>query len=174
VETTIDTRVRRASHLQRDYRSVLDAAKVAIVGVLDRDDTLLAIGRMDSIVFHLRVVEALEEVGQFEAAYARHADEPASEWAEMTPFPWLASLEPDEVREFRADLLPHLLLAVHEGDLEPYVGNLRAWESTAETVNDVEMMAQMLAPIDSDRLAELYPPEPDGDQEADEDVSTTA
>jgi hypothetical protein len=174
VETTIDTRVRRASHLQRDYRSVLDAAKVGIVGVLDRDDTLLAIGRMDSIVFHLRVVEALEEVGQFEAAFARHADEPAARWAEMTPFPWLASLEPDEVRKFRADLLPHLLLAVHQGDLEPHLGNLRAWESTAETVNDVEMMAQMLAPIDSDRLAELYPPELEDDREADEEASPAA
>ena len=174
METTIDTRVRRASHLQRDYRSVLDAAKLAIVGVLDRDDTLLAIGRMDSIVFHLRVVEALEEVGQFEAAFARHADEPAARWAEMTPFPWLASLEPEEVREFRADLLPHLLLAVQQGDLEPHLGNLRAWESTAETVNDVEMMAQMLAPIDSDRLAELYPPELEDDRESDEDASPAA
>jgi hypothetical protein len=63
---------------------------------------------------------------------------------------------------------------LHQRDLEPYVGNLRAWESTAETVNDAEMMAQMLAPIDSGRLAELYPPEPDDDPGTDEDASTAA
>jgi hypothetical protein len=174
MEITYDSHIRRASHLQRDYRSVLDAAKQSVVSVLDRDDTVLGIARLDSIVFLQRVVEALEQVGQFEAAYARHAGEPASEWAEMTPFPWLASLEPEYVTEFRTELMPSLLLAVHHSDIEPFLGNLRAWESTAETVNDAEMMTQMMEPIDSTRIAELFPPEVSGDSEVEEDATAAA
>lgn len=147
----------RASALQRDYRRVLDAAHEAPVPILDRDE-ILAVDRWSSLAYGRGVVEALEEIGQFQAAWALHREDEPSRWVASTPFPWLASLTRDEVAEFAAELLPYLLESVRRKDLTVFAGNLRAWESTAETYEDDDMLAATTAALDELELVQVAPP----------------
>lgn len=151
----------RASSLQREYRRVLDCAREAPVQVLDRDDTLLGIERWDDLVFARGVVAALEQVGQFHAVYSRHREEPSCNWASMTPFPWLAEFDEADIDEFAKELLPHLFESLRRNTLDPYLGNVRAWESSAELLDDPDMAAALDIDIAAEQLVEIYAPSPD-------------
>lgn len=70
----------------------------------------------------------------------------------------MASLTRDEVAEFAAELLPYLLESVRRKDLAVFAGNLRAWESTAETYEDDDMLAAMTVALDGLGLVEVSPP----------------
>jgi hypothetical protein len=48
--------------------------------------------------------------------------------------------------------------AATRSDIGVFDGNIRAWQSTAETYSDPEMLAAMHAPVDLDDLVELLPP----------------
>ena len=151
-------KVFRASSLQREYRRVLDAARVAPVQVLDKDDTLLGIERWEDLVFARGMLSALEEIGQFLAVFHRHRDEAPSEWAPMTSFPWLAHFDGEDAAEFANELLPHLFESLRRGTLDPYLGTLRAWQSSCEMLDDPEMAAAMSVDLDAEQLAEIFPP----------------
>lgn len=144
--------------MQREYRQILDLAKHAPVQVLDKDDVSLAVERWEDATFHHGVIDALAQVGQFKAAYARHKDEPVSDWAAMTPFGWLAGLDDAYVADFDAELLPYLFLAVAQRDLTPFQGNLRAWESTVETSRIPDMLDAMSLTVEHDQLIEIFGP----------------
>ncbi len=152
------TTVFRASALQREYRRVLDGAHHAPVPVLDSDNELLSVERWSTMAFSHGVVAALEDVGQFHAAYAQHKDDEPVSWVAMTPYPWLVALDRDEIDEFATELFPYLMDSVRRGSLESFAGNLRAWESTAETYDNDEMLAAMLTPFDGASLVEVSPP----------------
>jgi hypothetical protein len=151
-------RVFRASALQREYRRVLDSAREAPVQVLDKDDTLLGVERWEDIVFAHGMLSALEEIGQFHAVFARHRDEDPSEWAAMTPFPWLAHFDSEEVSEFASELLPHLFESLRRRTLDPYRGTIRGWESSTEMLDDEGMMAAIAVDLDAEQLTEIFPP----------------
>ena len=148
----------RASALQREYRRVLDCAREAPVQVLDKDDTLLGIGRWEDIVFAHGMLSALEEIGQFHAIFARHREEDPAEWAAMTPFPWLSHFDGDDTAEFAGELLPHLFESLRRGSLDPYLGVIRAWESSTEMLDDTEMAAAMSVDFDAEQISEIFPP----------------
>ncbi len=160
------TTVFRASSLQREYRRVLDGARIAPVPVLDNNE-LLAVERWSTMAFSHGVVAALEDIGQFHAAYAQHRENEPRSWVAMTPYPWLAALDREEVDEFAGELFPYLMESVHRGSLEAFVGNLRAWESTAETYDNPEMLAAMTTPFDGSALVEVQPPSEQAAEAAD-------
>jgi hypothetical protein len=94
----------------------------------------------------------------FHAVWSRHRGEPPAQWATMTPFPFLAAFDADDVDEFSAELIPYLEESVRRRDLDGFLGNLRAWESSAETYGDEAMLAQMNVPLDPAKFVELSPP----------------
>jgi hypothetical protein len=148
----------RGSDLQRQYRAVLDSAREAPVSVVDRDGHVLAVTNWDEMMTARMFMRLLDAISQFHAVWARHREEPATEWAAMTPFPFLAAFDADDVEEFANELIPYLEEAVQRRDLEGFLGNLRAWESSAETYDDEAMLAQMNAPLDPAKFIELSPP----------------
>jgi hypothetical protein len=148
----------RGSDLQRRYRSVLDSAREAPVSLIDKDGFRLVIADWDEVSFAWTFMRILDAIAQFHAVWARHHDEPPGQWAAMTPFPFLASFDRDEVDEFSSELLPYLEESVRRRDLNGFLGNLRAWESSAETYDDDAMLALMNAPLDPAKFVELSPP----------------
>lgn len=155
------SKIFRASALQREYRRVLDFAREAPVQVLDKDDTVLGIERWEDLVFARSVLGALDDIGQFHAVFSRHREEAPSEWAAMTPFPWLARFDSEDAEEFAGQLLPHLFESLRRRGLDPYLGTIRAWESSAEMLDDAEMAAAMSVDLDAEQLIEIYPPAED-------------
>jgi hypothetical protein len=151
----------RASALQREYRRVLDCARESPVQVLDKDDTLLGIERWDDLVFAHGMLSALEEIGQFHAIFARHREEGPADWAAMTPFPWLSHFDGDDAAEFAGELLPRLFESLRRGSLDPYLGAIRAWESSTELLDDAEMVAALNVDLAGERLVEIFPPSPE-------------
>jgi broad specificity phosphatase PhoE len=148
----------RSSDLQRRYRAVLDSARRAPVQVTDRDGHRLAVGDWDEMVLATLFMRILDQIGQFHAVWARHRDEPPSEWATMTPFPFLAAFDGDDVEQFADELIPYLEEAVRRRDLEGWLGNLRAWQSSAETYDDERMLARMRVKLDPAKLVAISPP----------------
>lgn len=148
----------RGSDLQRRYRTVLDHARKAPVSVVDRDGHRLAVADWDEVSFAWTFMRILDAIAQFHAAWGRHHAEPPAEWAAMTPFPFLVAFDRDDVDEFANELIPYLEESVRRRDLEGFLGNLRAWESSAETYDDKAMLAQMNTPLDPSRLVELDAP----------------
>jgi hypothetical protein len=143
----------RGSDLQRRYRSVLDSARDAPVWVSDKDGFRFVLAASEEIDFAWAFLRILDAIAQFHAAWARHHEEPPARWAAMTPFPFLAALDRDDVERFSSELLPYLEESVRRRDLEGFLGNLRAWESSAETYDDEAMLAQMNEPLDPAAIA---------------------
>jgi hypothetical protein len=148
----------RGSDLQRRYRAVLDSARRAPVLVTDRDGHRLAVGDWNELVLATLFMQIVEQIAQFHAVWARHRDEPPRDWAAMTPFPFLAAFDSADAQQFADELIPYLEEAVRRRDLEGWLGNLRAWESSAETYDDRRMLAQMSVKLDPAKLVELSPP----------------
>ena len=148
----------RSSDLQRRYRTVLDSARRAPVQVTDRDGYRLAVGDWDQMVLATLFMRILDQIVQFHAVWARHRDKPAVEWAAMTPFPFLAAFDSEDVEQFADELIPYLEEAVRRRDLGGWLGNLRAWQSSAETYGDERMFAQMNVKLDPAKLVELSAP----------------
>jgi hypothetical protein len=97
----------------------------------------------------------LDAIAQFHAVWARHREEAPARWASMTPFPFLAAFDSDDVDEFAGELLPFLEESVRRRDLDGFLGNLRAWESSAETYDDEALLAQMNEPLDPAKFVEF-------------------
>jgi hypothetical protein len=148
----------RPRELQRNYRALLDEAKLEPQEILDADGSMLVVAEKGRIEFERELTERIEAAAQFQATYAAHRrDKPAS-WAAQTPFPWLASLDRDEVDEFAQELIAYTFDAARRRTLEGLDGNLRAWRSTAGIYEQPEVLAEMMAAIDLDRLEEVFPP----------------
>jgi hypothetical protein len=148
----------RGSDLQRRYRAVLDCARKSPVSVVDRDGHRLAIADWDEVSFAWTFMRILDAISQFHAVWSRHREEPPQQWAAMTPFPFLAAFDSDDVDEFSNELIPYLEESVRRRDLDGFLGNLRAWESSAETASDEAMLAQMNEPLDPAKFVALTPP----------------
>jgi hypothetical protein len=148
----------RGSDLQRRYRTVLDEARKSPVSLTDRDGHRLAVADWDEVAFAWTFMRILDAIAQFHAAWARHSGEQPSEWASMTPFPFLAAFDAEDVDEFAGELIPYLEESVRRRDLEGFAGNLRAWESSAETYGDERMLRQMNVRLDPAKFVELAPP----------------
>jgi len=136
----------RGSDLQRQYRNVLDAARVSPVQVTDSDGHRLVIADWDEVKFAWTFLRMTDAIAQFHAAWAAHNEDPPAAWVSMTPFPFLAVFDSEDVKEFSDELIPYLEESVRRRDLTGFLGNLRAWESSAETYNDEAMLAQMNEP----------------------------
>ena len=158
----------RPRELQRNYRTLLDEAKVEPQEILETDGSMLVVAEKGRFEFERELTQRLATAAQFQAAYAAHRqDEPAS-WAAQTPFPWLRSLDREEVDEFAQELIAYTLDAAQRRTLENLEGNLRAWRSTAEIYEQPEVLAQMMAAIDLDKLEEVFPPSEERAREAEE------
>lgn len=149
----------RGSDLQRRYRTVLDSARKSPVALVDSDGHRLAVADWDEVSFAWTFMRILDAIAQFHAAWSRHRDEPPAQWAAMTPFPFLTAFDGDDVDEFSGELIPYLEESVRRRDLDGFLGNLRAWESSAETYDDEGMLAQMNEPLDPAKFVALAPPE---------------
>lgn len=148
----------RGSDLQRRYRTVLDRARESPVSLVDSDGHRLAVADWDEVSFAWTFMRILDAIAQFHAVWARHRSEPPPEWAAMTPFPFLAAFDTEDVDEFAGELIPYLEESVRRRDLDGFLGNLRAWESSAETYDDEQMLAYMNEPLDPARFVEISPP----------------
>jgi len=133
----------RGSDLQRQYRNVLDAAKHSPVQITDSDGHQLAIAVWDEVKFAWTFLRMTDAIAQFHAAWAVHREESPAQWVGMTPFPFLSVFDAEDVEEFSNELVTYLEESVRRRDLTGFLGNLRAWESSAETYNDEAMLAQM-------------------------------
>jgi hypothetical protein len=156
----------RPRELQRDYRSLLDRAKEEPQTILDSDGSMLVVEPKERADFERQLAEHVAAAAQFQAAYAANREREPASWAAQTPFPWLASFEPEEVGEFARELLGYTLDAAQRGTLENLEGNLRAWRSTASIYEQPELLAALTAPIDPDKLQEVFPPSEEQVREA--------
>lgn len=148
----------RGSDLQRRYRTVLDRARKSPVCLVDSDGHRLAVADWEEMSFAWTFMRILDAIAQFHAVWSRHRQEAPSTWAAMTPFPFLAAFDRDDVDEFSSDLIPYLEESVRRRDLDGFLGNLRAWESSAETYDDEAMLAQMNERLDPAKFVELSAP----------------
>jgi hypothetical protein len=137
---------------------VLDMAKEAPQSILDSDGEMLVVQTKRSADFQRQLQERVAEAARFQAVYAYNRDKDPSDWAGQTTFPFLAALSRAEVEEFARELLAYTLDAARRETLENLDGNLRAWGATAEIYEDPEVLAQMTAAIDYDKLEEVLPP----------------
>ena len=128
------------------------------MSLTDSDGYRLAVADWDETAFAWTFMRILDSIAQFHAAWARHRDEPPSEWVSMTPFPFLAAFDAEGVEEFAGELIPYLEESVRRRDLEGFAGNLRAWESSAETYGDERMLRQMNMRLDPAKFIEVLPP----------------
>jgi hypothetical protein len=145
----------RASEVQRSYRVLLDAAKEGPVQILDADGTVLGLEPWDQLDFAHRYRDHAARVDQFRQVYIRHREQPAAEWAAMTPFPWIDTLDRDEVAEFSEEIQALLLQAANRGELHELDGALHIWRSTANTYRAPEILAAM---TEEGEPVEVFPP----------------
>jgi hypothetical protein len=146
------------TEIQRDYRTLLDRAKDRPQEVLDSDGELLVLQVKRVADFQRRLQAQVAEAGRFLAVYNEHRRRQPREWAMQTGYPWLAAFSTAEVAEFAQELVAYVFDAGQRGTLEQLEGNLRAWESTAGIYGQPEVMRALRAPLDPDRLAEVFPP----------------
>lgn len=126
--------------------------------IVDSDGALLVVEDWQDSTFHRALCELFANVAQFNAAYAHHQDENPKEWAAESPYPWLASLTPEEIIEFAHELLAYALDAASRGTLDNVEGNIAAWRSTAELYEQPEILNALVVPIDYSKLEEVFPP----------------
>lgn len=148
----------RPTALQREYRALLDSAKLEPQDIIDSDGEMLVVQRKDVADFEAQLAERVRELARFQAVYAANRDKPASQWAAQTAFPYLAVFSPEEVAEFASELHAYTLAAAQRGELQELRGNLRAWESTAKVYEQPDVLAAITAPIDYDKLEEVFSP----------------
>ena len=158
----------RPRELQRDYRTLLDEAKLEPQEILDSDGSMLVVVEKGRVDFEHELSQRLAIAAQFQAAYAAHRREEPAAWAAQTPFPWLSSFGRDEVDEFAQELIAYTLDAAQRRTLENLEGNLRAWRSTAGIYEQPEVLAEMMAAIDLDKLEEVFPPSEERGRAAEE------
>ena len=159
-----------ATDVQRRYRALLDSAKDEPQTIVDSDDSLLVVETKERADFAHSLVEHLADAAQFQAAYSVHAEEEPPGWAAMTPYPWLASLDCEEIAEFARELIAYALDAARRQTIEGLEGNLRAWQSTAEVYEQPEVLAQLMAPISRSEIVEVFPPSEDEVRETEGDA----
>lgn len=152
------TPIWKPSSLQREYRTVLDRAKVTPQVILDADQELLVIERKADADFLASLHRHMTQLARFTRAHAANRGLPPAQWAAQTDFPYIATLSPDEVDDFERELLAYILDAAQRGTTDALEGNLRAWESTAATYEDPESLAAMTADIDMTAAVEVFPP----------------
>lgn len=148
----------RASEVQRGYRELLDRARDEPQQILDSDGSAFAVEPWETMQFGRRYRQLAAAAAQFRAVYGRHRDEPVPEWAALTPFPWIASFDAEEVEQFSSDLLELLLDAGNRGELEEIEGFLAAAKATAEIYDAPDVLEQLTAALDPVELVEVFPP----------------
>jgi hypothetical protein len=148
----------RASEVQRGYRELLDRAREEPQQILDADGSAFAVEPWNEMRFARRFQQIASAAAQLRAVYGRHRDESAAEWAALTPFPWLAGFDADEVADFAEELVDLVLDASNRGDLEELEGFLAAARSTGEIYNAPELLDQMTGELDPVELVEVFPP----------------
>lgn len=148
----------RPTSLQREYRKVLDLAKLDAQVIIDSDGTGLVVQLKDTAEFHAHLTERVALAGRFLAVYSANGGRDPAEWANQTDFPYLAAFDADEVEEFSRELLAYTLDAAQRGTLESLEGNLRAWRSTAGIYESPEALARMTADFDPGDITEVFPP----------------
>lgn len=148
----------RPASLQREYRKVLDLAKLDAQVIVDSDGTGLVVQLRDEAELNVRLRDRVAQVGRFLAVYRANTGREADEWANQTDFPYLAAFDSGEVAEFARELLAYALDAAQRGTLENLDGNLRAWRATAGIYESPETLAQMTADFDPGDLTEVFPP----------------
>jgi hypothetical protein len=146
------------TEIQRDYRTLLDRAKDRPQEILDSDGELLVVQVKGLADFQRRLQGQVAETGRFLAVYNEHREVSPREWAIQTGYPWLAAFSPDEVAEFAQELVAYTFDAGQRGTLEQLEGNLRAWESTAGVYRQPNVMRALRAPVDVEKLVEVFPP----------------
>lgn len=146
------------TEVQRSYRQLLDLAKRSPQTIRDKDGSLLILKSQPTAEFEHELAKQVAEIARFESVYAANRTKAPRSWARQTPYPYLAALSKAEVDDFAHELLAYTLDAAQRGTLENLRGNLRAWRSTVEIYEDREALAEMTAPIDHGKLAEVFPP----------------
>lgn len=148
----------RPTALQREYRKVLDSAKLQDQVIIDSDGTSLILQLRDKAEFHHDLSAQVAKAGRFLAVYRANLGNPPAEWANQTDFPYLSSFDSDEVEEFSRELMAYVLDAAQRGTLENLEGNLSAWRSTASIYENPEVLAHMTADFDPAEIIEVFPP----------------
>jgi len=123
----------RASDLQRRYRELLDHAKDRPVQVLDRDGSALGVERWEKLVFEHDLREHAARAAQLIHAYGSHQGRPASEWARLTPYPWIAGLAQRSLDEFVSELQFRVLDAAQKGTIDELEAFLRGARLSSES-----------------------------------------
>ena len=105
---------------------------------------MLAVELWKDAEFAGSLLEWARTAGQFREVFERHHEEPIADWAALTPFPWIDSLDSEEIEEFVDELARATLLAAGRDDLSEVVGLVRAFKSTADTYRAPDVLAAML------------------------------
>jgi hypothetical protein len=140
-----------ASQLQHNYRKALNLALGGCPVVVSRRD--VPVGVLERFPTRNREAEFVRHLFEMErfltayAAMARVRNEANSQWARMTPYPWVAPLTPNGLQEFSAELLPTLLEALCEKEPDIYADNLLAWQAVCETRHDDRFEAALTSRV---------------------------
>jgi len=146
------------SDLNQHGRAILDAARQGGARIRDKDG-------MGLLVLPEEHVEALEAVARYatefltiERAMALTRTE-GREAIRVSPWPWLASLDDDDLAQFVAELRDALLVAFKTGTIKPTEQLIAEWRVTAEQLSDPTRRRVLLEPLATDDYVEVQRPE---------------
>lgn len=145
------------SDLNQHGRAILDAAREGSARIRDKDGTAL-------LVVPAERVESLETAARYAAEFlALERAAPLSEISgqdaiRVSPWPWLANLDADDLAQFMIELREALLVAFKSGVVKPIEQILAEWRSTAEQLADPTRRRVLLEPLNVNDFVEGVPP----------------
>lgn len=145
------------SDLNQHGRAILDAARHGGARIRDKDGLSL-------LVLPEERVEALESAARYATEFlaldrAMPLTTPEGQDAvRVSPWPWLANLDDDDVAQFVMELRESLLVAFKAGTIKATEQLIAEWRTTAEQLTDPAGRQILLAPLNPNDFVAVQAP----------------
>lgn len=146
------------SDLNQHGRAILDAARQGGARIRDKDGMAL-------LVLPEERVEALETASRYASEFlALDRAMPLTtaegrEAVRISPWPWLADLNDEDLDQFVTELRESLLVAFKTGAIKPTERLIAEWRATAEQLSDPARRRILLEPLNANDYVAVRPPE---------------
>jgi len=165
---TLTAEIHAASELNDNYRGILDEARNAgIARLRDKDGQSLLIIPEEAARAGMVASELARFARDLVAAYStnrRAAPELYRATILAGSWPWLRSLDDDDLDSFLAEMASLYVEAAATNDLGNLYYNLRAWQMTASELDDPRIREALLGASEADDYVDA--PRPGGDTAA--------